>query len=49
MSGPAGPSSFPGGRLDPGAQDALIQHLLAFRQWDYMLRTQPAMPSWFGP
>lgn len=31
------------GRLDPGAQDALIQHLLAFRQWDYMLRTQPAV------
>lgn len=31
------------GRLDPGAQDALIQHLLAFRQWDYMLRTQPAI------
>ena len=31
------------GRLEPGAQDALIQHLLAFRQWDYMLRTQPAI------
>jgi len=31
------------GRLDPGAQDALIQRLLAFRQWDYMLRTQPAI------
>ncbi|TXF98168.1 alkaline phosphatase family protein [Massilia arenae] len=31
------------GRLEPGAQDALIQRLLAFRQWDYMLRTQPAI------
>ena len=31
------------GRLGPGAQDALILHLLAFRQWDYMLRTQPAI------
>ena len=30
-------------RLDPGAQDALIRRLLAFRQWDYMLRTQPAI------
>ncbi|WP_429205676.1 alkaline phosphatase family protein [Massilia sp. UYP11] len=32
-----------GGRLAPGAQDALINRLLAFRQWDYMLRTQPAI------
>jgi len=31
------------GRLEPGAQDALIDRLLAFRQWDYMLRTQPAI------
>nr|WP_229520033.1 alkaline phosphatase family protein [Massilia oculi] len=31
------------GRLEPGAQDALIQRLLAFRQWDYMLHTQPAI------
>ncbi|WP_306398127.1 alkaline phosphatase family protein [Telluria beijingensis] len=30
-------------RLDPAAQDALIQRLLAFRQWDYVLRTQPAI------
>jgi len=31
------------GRLAPDAQDALIQRLLAFRQWDYMLHTQPAI------
>ncbi|WP_137173078.1 alkaline phosphatase D family protein [Massilia sp. HP4] len=31
------------GRLEPQAQDALVQRLLAFRQWDYMLRTQPAI------
>jgi hypothetical protein len=31
------------GRLEPGAQDALIRRLLAFRQWDYMLHTQPAI------
>ena len=31
------------GRLAPQAQDALIRRLLAFRQWDYMLRTQPAI------
>ena len=31
------------GRLEPQAQDALIRRLLAFRQWDYMLRTQPAI------
>lgn len=31
------------GRFEPGAQDALVQQLLAFRQWDYMLPTQPAI------
>lgn len=31
------------GRLAPAAQNALIDRLLAFRQWDYMLRTQPAI------
>ena len=30
-------------RLDPAAQDALIERLLAFHRWDYMLRTQPAI------
>lgn len=27
--------------LDPGAQDALIRHLLAFNDWGYVLRTEP--------
>lgn len=30
-------------RLDPVAQDALIQQLLGFHRWDYMLPTQPAI------
>lgn len=31
------------GRLAPEPHGALIERLLAFRQWDYMLRTQPAV------
>ena len=31
------------GRLNPVAQDALIQQLLAFHRWEYMLPTQPAI------
>ncbi|WP_237173713.1 alkaline phosphatase D family protein [Paracandidimonas lactea] len=31
------------GRLDAQAQDALIGRLLSFRQWDYVLRTQPTV------
>ncbi len=30
-------------RIACGAQNDLIERLLAFRQWDYMLRTQPAV------
>ena len=30
-------------RLDPVAQDALIGRLLGFRQWSYVLRTQPTV------
>ena len=30
-------------RLDAAAQDALIGRLLSFNQWDYVLRTQPAV------
>ena len=31
------------GRLAPQAQDTLIRQLAAFNQWDYVLRTQPAI------
>ncbi|MGO3890171.1 MAG: alkaline phosphatase family protein [Paenalcaligenes sp.] len=30
-------------RLEPHAQDAIITQLLAFQQWDYVLRTQPTL------
>lgn len=30
-------------RLDHATQDALIKELLDFRQWDYVLRTQPTL------
>jgi len=30
-------------RLEPEPHGALIERLLTFRQWDYMLRTQPAV------
>jgi hypothetical protein len=30
-------------RLDAPAQDALIRRLLSFRQWDFVLRTRPAV------
>lgn len=30
-------------RFDATAQNALINHLLSFRQWDYVLRTQPTV------
>jgi hypothetical protein len=33
----------PDNRLDAPVQDALITRLLAFRQWDFILRTQPTV------
>lgn len=31
------------GRLDAAAQDALVDRLLSFKRWDYVLRTQPTV------